>query len=202
MANFQKRKHGDKESSHKQAFPNFVTLGDTNPYASQIDDWTSDLQVRKTLKAAQTACVFVDHPSDTEIGSGVMISERGLILTAAHCTAEVGSVRRIGFINGDECDGVTIAVSSTHDLALISTRPATTSSKNESVHPFCFVAASALRKNESCFIIGQPYYKRKSSKYSAKQQTEFGISHFYIFIYIMNSRHFHSPKKIVHLTSK
>ena len=70
------------------------------------------------------ACVTVDDVgedwvSESEIGSGICVSEEGHILTAGHVAPTVGCTRRVAFASGLTLRGKCVKVSQQYDLALL-----------------------------------------------------------------------------------
>jgi len=81
------------------------------------------LDVRAILDRAQPSVVSITTGSENSIfggaGSGVVISEDGLILTNAHVIASSGGTIRVRFHDGVEADAVIVGASKKDDLALV-----------------------------------------------------------------------------------
>ena len=84
-----------------------------------------DLQgeIQKVVRAAQPACVALTSNSTGSWGSGVVVSEEGIILTAAHVVQGVKEVVVI-FPDGSEASAEVLGANRTKDTAMLRIREA------------------------------------------------------------------------------
>jgi putative serine protease PepD len=91
--------------------------------SSQRVDTVTSLEIRKILDIAQPSVVSITTGSADSIfggaGSGVVISEDGLILTNAHVVASSGGKISVRFNDGTEARATIVGASSKDDIALL-----------------------------------------------------------------------------------
>jgi putative serine protease PepD len=98
------------------------TRGATRTSSQRVDTVTS-LEIRKILDIAQPSVVSITTGSADSIfggaGSGVVISEDGLILTNAHVVASSGGKITVRFNDGTEASATIVGASTKDDIALL-----------------------------------------------------------------------------------
>ena len=98
------------------------TKGATRTSSPRVDTVTS-LEIRKILDIAQPSVVSITTGSADSIfggaGSGVVISEDGLILTNAHVIASSGGKISVRFNDGTEAAATIVGASKKDDIALL-----------------------------------------------------------------------------------
>ena len=83
-------------------------------------------------------------------GSGVVINEKGLVLTAGHVSAKPGQACTITFPDGKKVKAKSLGQNTTADSGLIQIT-------DEGKYPFCELGKSAeLKKGNWCIAIGHP----------------------------------------------
>ena len=87
----------------------------------------------------------------TDLGSGVLISEAGDVVTAAHLI-EVADLVKVKFIDGSTITATVVAAEPAADLALLRLERVP-----EGVDPVHLGDSDELRTGEQVFIIGAPY---------------------------------------------
>lgn len=91
--------------------------------SSQRVDTVTSLEIRKILDIAQPSVVSITTGSANSIfggaGSGVVISEDGLVLTNAHVVASSGGKISVRFNDGTEAAATIVGASSEDDIALL-----------------------------------------------------------------------------------
>ena len=135
------------------------TAGATRTSSQRVDTVTS-LEIRKILDIAQPSVVSITTGSANSIfggaGSGVVISEDGLILTNAHVIASSGGKISVRFNDGTEARATIVGASSADDIALLQAErtgltPATLgSSANLRVGDDVVAIGNALALGGSC----------------------------------------------------
>jgi len=84
------------------------------------------------------------------IGSGVVLDPRGIIVTNEHLIAKAINIR-VKFINGKEYDAYVLGSDPEYDIALLKI----ISSKTD--FPYLTIAAKKVRVGEKAIVIGNPY---------------------------------------------
>ena len=76
-------------------------------------------QMRTTVRTAMPSVVGVEFPNGGGSGSGVIVSEDGLILTAAHVSGESGRVVTVIMLGGERLPGKTLGAYRSLDAGMI-----------------------------------------------------------------------------------
>ncbi len=103
------------------------------------------------LATTQTSGLFGGTQSDT--GSGIVVSAKGLILTNNHVVAGANRiVVQFGGSNGPTRKATLVGVDASNDLALLSVKPA-----GLTLSPLRFGSSASVRVGDPAFAIGNPY---------------------------------------------
>jgi putative serine protease PepD len=103
------------------------------------------------LATTQTSGLFGGTQSDT--GSGIVVSAKGLILTNNHVVSGANKIIvQFGGSNGPTRNATVVGVDASGDLALLSIKPA-----GLTLPPLRFGSSAAVRVGDPAFAIGNPY---------------------------------------------
>jgi putative serine protease PepD len=103
------------------------------------------------LATTQTSGLFAGTQSDT--GSGIVVSAKGLILTNNHVVSGANKIIiQFGGSNGPTRSATVVGVDASSDLALLSVKAA-----GLTLTPLRFGSSAAVRVGDPAFAIGNPY---------------------------------------------
>ncbi len=107
------------------------------------------IQAHVKLVVAKVMPAVVNVKNSAQ-GSGVVINEKGLVLTAGHVSAKPGQACTITFPDGKKVKAKSLGQNTTADSGLIQIT-------DEGTYPFCDMGKSAeLKKSQWCIAIGHP----------------------------------------------
>ncbi len=108
-------------------------------------------QMRATVRSAHPATVGIEFPQSAGAGSGVLVSEDGLVLTAAHVTGESGRDVTIILAGGERLPGKTLGAFRSLDASMIQI-----TAENRKFPTVPLGESAALEIGQWCLAIGHP----------------------------------------------
>ncbi|HJT33179.1 MAG TPA: serine protease [Pirellulales bacterium] len=126
-------------------------LEPVNRYLKNVDDEIADVAVRQAIRRVQPACVRLGG------GSGVNVSPRGCVLTAAHVARQLGARLTAEFPNGRRYTAECVALDQRLDVALCRVLDAPRL-------PFAKLASAPATVGTRVVCIGQPGTRTPAGK--------------------------------------
>ena len=108
-------------------------------------------QMRTTARVAMPAVVGIEFPNTGGSGSGVFVSEDGLVLTAAHVSGESGRDVTVIMLGGERLPGKTLGAYRSLDAGMIQVQV-----KNRSFPHVPLGDTAALKQGQWCLSMGHP----------------------------------------------
>lgn len=113
-------------------------------------------QVRRVVQASRPATVAIEM--DDSIGSGVIVSPDGLVLTAGHVSVEPNRSVEVRFPDDTRAEGVSLGIDHPRDSGLVrlTGEPPIDPVTGERAWPFVPLAEAAAEEGDWVVALGQP----------------------------------------------
>ena len=133
--------------------PSVSAMAGTAQAPQKLEDLRSlekEIQTIAPRCSAATVSLTGDGEGGTGTGSGVVVTEEGLILTAAHVLAALGDEVKVSFPDGREVTAIPLGADYDRDAAMLKIQ-------DEGEYPFVSLGDSkALDTNQWCLALGHP----------------------------------------------